>query len=199
MTQPQPETDQLLQRVAQGDSEARGPLLQRHRARLRQMIVLRLDRRLRARVDPSDVLQETLADAAGKLADYARERPLPFYPWLRRLAWEKLVQLHRWHVRTSKRSVRREEAGLPLPNGSAVQLADRVASHGSSASARLQRSERRQRVQAALERLSERYREAVVLRYLEHLLTRDIVATLDRPNPVSRRANSGLCSGYATS
>jgi RNA polymerase sigma-70 factor (ECF subfamily) len=173
-----PDTDQLLEYYRRGDSAAEGRLLQRHRDRLRQMIALRLDRRLRPRIDPSDVLQETLAEAARKLADYARDRPLPFYPWLRRLAWERLVQLHRWHVRTGKRSVRREEAGLPLPDESAVQLADRLASRGSSPSAPLHQAEMRARVQEALARLSERDREVLVLRYLEHLSTREIAAVL---------------------
>src|SRR5437868_11122394 len=94
----EPDTEQLLARLAQGDEEARGLLLQRHRARLRCMIDLRLDPRLRRRVDPSDVLQESLAEADRKLSDYARSRPLPFYPWLRELAWECMARLHRRHI-----------------------------------------------------------------------------------------------------
>src|SRR5262249_54030050 len=63
MTTPgEPDTEQLLERVAAGDPAARELLLDRHRRRLRRMIGLRLDRRLWARVDPSDVLQETLAE-----------------------------------------------------------------------------------------------------------------------------------------
>ena len=173
-----PDTEQLLQRYAQGDPTAEGQLLQRHRARLRQMIALRLDRRLRARVDPSDVLQEALTDAAHKLADYVRHRPLPFYPWLRQLAWERILQLHRRHVRAAKRSVLREQAALPLPEESAGQLAERLFARSSSPSARLHRAERRQRVEAALARLSARDREVLVLRYLEHLSTREIAVVL---------------------
>jgi RNA polymerase sigma-70 factor (ECF subfamily) len=143
------------------------------------MVALRLNRRLWARVDPSDVVQEALADAARKLAAYVRQRPLPFYPWLRQLALERLVQLNRWHVRTGKRSVGREEpAGLALPDESAAELADRLAGRGSSPSARLQRDELRGRVQTALERLGERDREVLVLRYLEHLSTREIADVL---------------------
>jgi RNA polymerase sigma-70 factor (ECF subfamily) len=175
---PSPDTEQLLERVAQGDSSARGPLLERHRSRLRQMITLRLDHRLRARIDPSDVLQEALADAAGKLSDYARRRPLPFYPWLRRLAWERLVQLHRRHIRAGKRSVRREEHNLALPDESAAELADRLAGRGSSPSAGLHRAELRGRLLAALAQLGERDREILVLRYLERLSTEELAAVV---------------------
>src|SRR5215468_951277 len=99
----EPDSEQLLQRVAAGELAAREPLLERHRQRLRQMIALRLDRRLWARIDPSDVLQETLAEAAQKLSDYVRRRPLPFYPWLHRLASERLLQVHRRHLQAQKR------------------------------------------------------------------------------------------------
>jgi RNA polymerase sigma-70 factor (ECF subfamily) len=173
------DTELLLQRVACGDDDARSTLLQRYRARLRRMIAVRLDRRLRARFDPSDVVQEALADADRKLSEYARLRPLPFYPWLRRLAWERLVQLHRRHMRAQRRSVRREEApGVPLPDESAVELANRLAGQGSSPSSRLRRTERLATVQAALARLSEADRELLVLRYLEDLSTREIAAVL---------------------
>jgi RNA polymerase sigma-70 factor (ECF subfamily) len=173
-----PDTEQLLARLAGGDDAVRGPLLERHRARLRQMIALRLDRRLRARIDPSDVLQEALADAAGKLSDYARRRPLPYYPWLRQLVWERLVQMNRRHVRAARRSVTREEHSLPLPDASAVELADRLAAHGSSPSAGLRHAELRDRLLAALAQLGERDREVLVLRYLERLSTAELAAVL---------------------
>ncbi len=178
MNQVEPDTQQLLDRAAQGDQAALGQLLQRHRPRLRNMIALRLDRRLQARLDPSDVLQETLAEAACRLAEYARLRPLPFYPWLRQLAWERLVQLHRRHVRAGKRSVCREQADLPLSEESVLRLADRLVSCGSSPSARLRRSEQHRCVQTILEQLAASDREILVLRYLEHLSTQELAAVL---------------------
>ena len=58
----------------------------RYRDRLRRLVAVRLDPRLAARADASDVVQEALADAARKLDGYLRDRPIPFYPWLRQLA-----------------------------------------------------------------------------------------------------------------
>ena len=174
------DTDELLRRVAAGDAHARSQLLARHRQRLRHMIEVRLDRRLRPRIDPSDIVQDALTEAAQKLSDYARRRPLPFYPWLRRLAWERLLQVHRRHVRAQRRSVRREDFGaLPLPEDSAGDLAERLAARGSSPSERLRHSEQRQRVQQALALLGAADREVLILRYLEDLSTAEIAAVLE--------------------
>jgi RNA polymerase sigma-70 factor (ECF subfamily) len=174
-----PDTEQLLDRAGQGDAWARNCLLERHRARLRALIALRMDRRLAARVDPSDVVQESLAEADGKLADYVRTRPLPFYLWLRALVLERLVDLHRRHVRAQKRSIRREEVQLPgLSDESLEQLAQRLVARGSHPSARLQREELRTQLAAALARLPERDREVLVLRHFEQLSIREIAAVL---------------------
>src|SRR5262249_20323830 len=105
MTAADPNTDQLLDRVAAGDRVARGRLLERHRQKLRMLIAMRLDSRLAARIDPSDVVQESLADADRRLPEYLDDRPMPFYLWLRELTLQRLVDMHRLHVRTQKRSV----------------------------------------------------------------------------------------------
>jgi RNA polymerase sigma-70 factor (ECF subfamily) len=175
----EPDTDQLLEKACQGDDPARQQLLARHRRRLQRMVATHLDRRLAARVDPSDVVQEALADAARKLDGYLRERPLPFYPWLRRLAWERLVKLHRRHLRAQSRRVDREEPGvLNLPDESAVQLANCLMDLRSGPGERLLREELRSRVRAALDRLPANDREVLVLRYLEQLRHNDIAAVL---------------------
>ena len=173
------DTEHLLERAAAGDAAARDQLLQRHRRRLRRMVAVRFDPRLAARVDPSDVVQEALADAAGKLSDYLRRRPLPFYPWLRRLAWERLVKLHRRHIRAHIRSVAREDVGLPaLPDESALELARRLIAPDTSPSHHLVQEELRDRVQAALAQLSAVDREVLVMRYLEQLANAEIGSAL---------------------
>ncbi len=178
-THHEPETEELIERASQGDARAGQLLLARHRKRLRQMVALRMDRRLAARVDPSDVVQDALMDAALKLADYLRTRPLPFYPWLRQLAFDRLVELNRLHVRAKKRSVSREEpAPLELPDDSAAELAGRLAAGGGGPSHALMREELRGRVQAALQRLPPRDREVLVLRHLEHLSVKECAAAL---------------------
>src|SRR6516162_9364212 len=172
------DTDELLQRAAAGDETARDALLGRHRRRLSRMVAVRFDARLAARVDPSDVVQETLAEAAASLDRYLRERPLPFYPWLRQLAQRRLIDLHRRHVQARRRSVTREVGPPGLPDHSALALADRLFARTSSPSAGPRRQERRDRVRAALAALPEPDREVLVLRILEALPTRETAAVL---------------------
>jgi RNA polymerase sigma-70 factor (ECF subfamily) len=169
MAAPPADTEELLRRCAAGEDGARERLLTRHEARLRQMVAVRLDRRLLARLDPSDIVQEVLLEAHQKLDDYMHKRPLPFYPWLRQIAWQRLVKLHEHH-HARKRGVEHEEARLPmLPDESALELVRRLAGPGSTPSEQAVREEVRRRVRSALVRLREKDREVLVLRYLEQL------------------------------
>ena len=167
---PNDDTDELLERTSWGDDQARNHLLERHRHRLRTMIAVRLDRRLQSRVDPSDVVQDVLQEAARNLDSYLKERPLPFVAWLREMAWKRLVDLRRRHIDAGRRSVLKEQHfDLGISDESAVALADLLVASGSSPSKNLLDQELRVRVAAALEDLPPLDREVLILRYLERL------------------------------
>jgi RNA polymerase sigma-70 factor (ECF subfamily) len=194
MAPPPPDTDELLRRSAAGEDDARQQLLARHRDRLHHMIGVRLDRRLLARLDPSDVVQEVLMEANDRLNDYLRDRPLPFYPWLRQMAWQRLVKIHQHH-HAQKRRVTQEELAVPeLPDESVAHLAERLAASGTSPSRHALREEARLRVREALGRLRERDREVLALRYLEQLSLAEIAAVLGTTEGVvkSRHARALL-------
>ena len=144
----EPDTEQLLAQAVAGSAEARDQLLAVYRSRLKRMVAIRMDPRLAARVDPSDVVQEALADAAQKWERYVRQRPIAFYPWLRRLAWERLMKSYRRHIVARRRSVVREERRMRLPDHSAVQLARRIAGSTTGPSAQLRRNELRDQVRS---------------------------------------------------
>jgi RNA polymerase sigma-70 factor, ECF subfamily len=151
------------------------------------MVALRLDPRLAARLDPSDVVQDTLAEADRRLDDYLRQPPIPFYPWLRQIACDRLGQEYRRHIRADKRSVTREESPPALPGGSALELADRLLDRGTGPSESLRREERRQRVRRALEALPEPEREVLALRYLEQMSAREVGAVLDLTEDAAKK------------
>ena len=178
MTQSAPDTEELLRRAC-ADPQARGALLDHHRQRLRRMVAVRLDPRLNARVDPSDVVQETLAEADRRLDDSLKDRPIPFYPWLRQIAADRIADEHRRHIIAARRSLRREEPPAPaLSSGSVLELADRLLDRGVGPSEAVRRDEVQNQVRAALDGLRERDREVLVLRHLEQLSIREIAAVL---------------------
>ena len=114
MATTRPDTDELAPARRRGQRDAREGLLARHRDRLRRMVAVRLDRRLAARVDPSDIVQEALADAARGLdrlpAATGRCRSTPGCASSPGSGWS---QLHRHHISAQQRSVEREEAVGP--------------------------------------------------------------------------------------
>ena len=172
--------EELVERARHGDDRAAEALFARHRERLRRMVAVRMDPRLAARLDPSDVVQETLVEGIRMLPDYLRRRPLPFYPWLRQLAWQRLMQLHREHVLRQKRSVTREEPrDMLLPDESVAELADRLAASGTSPSARLVKREMIARVQSAFGELASSDREILILRHLEQLSVDEAAEVLE--------------------
>ena len=117
--------------------------------------------------------------ACRKLPDYASDRPLPFFPWLRQIAWERLVELHRHHVRTQKRSVRREDIrDIHLSDDSVAKLAQRLISSDSGPLRTLLRHEARNRVREDMAKLEPRDREILMMRHLEQLQVNEIASLL---------------------
>jgi RNA polymerase sigma-70 factor (ECF subfamily) len=173
------DTDVLVQRVADGDETAVSELLDRHRQRLRRMVAIRLDDRVSARVDPSDVVQETLIHAVKRLPEYARNRPIPFYPWLRQQAWEQVVRIHRRHISYQNRSVKREQLQTECLSGESQSLlADRFAEIQTSASGAVMQHELKSKISTALGRLTSAHREILVLIFLERLTLTEAAAVL---------------------
>src|SRR5262249_55320164 len=99
----EPEIQALLARAAENDQHALSILFSRYRERLKRMIALRLNRRLQARVDASDILQDSFLEVARRLPDYVAAPRLPFFLWLRRLTGLKLIEVHRRHLGTRRR------------------------------------------------------------------------------------------------
>jgi RNA polymerase sigma-70 factor (ECF subfamily) len=175
----QNDTDRLVELAAAGRADAVDELLARHRQRLRRMIAVRLDARLGTRVDPSDVVQETLFAAHRKLAAYLRNPVVPFHAWLRQLAWDRLNELHRFHFR-ERRSVDREQRWTPamLSDESALSLVGGLTSGRSTPGEQAVRYELLRRVREALARLRETDREILIMRHLEELSVQEVATIL---------------------
>lgn len=171
---------ELLRRALAGDAAALEQLLCMYRDRLRRLIAMRMDPRVRVRVDPSDVVQDSLTKAAERIDQYPIDADMVFYAWLRQIACERLAAIHRAHLETQKRSVLREAPSPPrLPDDSIVQLASRFATSSSGPSTKASRKETQARVRAALEQLPDHYREVLVMRHLEQLSVEEMASVLN--------------------
>jgi RNA polymerase sigma-70 factor (ECF subfamily) len=166
-----PDEAELIRRAGQGDTQGLADLFTRYRSRLRHMVSLRLDPRVRGRVDPSDVIQEAYLDVCKGLAEYLRKPTLPFYLWLRYLTGQKLALAHRQHLGVQARDAGREVSlhHGALPEASSAALAARLAGKLTTPSQAAVKAELRLRLQEALNSLDALDREVLTLRHFEQL------------------------------
>ncbi|HVK08915.1 MAG TPA: sigma-70 family RNA polymerase sigma factor [Gemmataceae bacterium] len=171
---------ELVARARAGDSAARNELFARHRGRLRRMVELRLDRRLAGRVDPSDVIQDGLADAAAKLPGYLADPKVPLFLWLRLVVGERLLKAHRTHLGTRMRDAAVEVSLYrdALPAASSAALAAQLLGKFTSPTQAAVRAELMLRVQEAVNALDPLDREIIALRSFEELSRAEAAAAL---------------------
>jgi RNA polymerase sigma-70 factor, ECF subfamily len=169
-----------IEKLRGGDRQALARLFDEHRDRLRRMVELRIDARLRARLDPSDVLQEAFLDVAHDLDAYLADPKLPPLLWLRLHVGRRLTTLHRKHLGTKMR-----DAGLEIslyqgasPEASSAALASMLLGRHTSPTQAAQRAERLLRVQEALNSLDPIDREVLALRHFEQLSRAEVAQVL---------------------
>ena len=177
----------LLDRARLGDDDAVNGLLARHRAAIRRMIDLRMDRVVQRRVDASDIVQDVLLEANRRLGDYLANPTMPFRLWLRHMARDRLIDAHRRHRVAASRSVDREvsihEAGPG--DGIAPAAADAMVDRDLTPAAAATWQELQRRFAAAVDQLDEGDRQIVLLRHFEHLSTAEAAELLSLSKPAA--------------
>jgi RNA polymerase sigma-70 factor (ECF subfamily) len=161
------ETGDLLRRAGDGDPHAFVELFGRHRAALHRAVARRLGGMLRAKIDPSDVVQDIQIDAFGRLGDYLGRRPMPFRLWLFRSAIDRVSKLRR-HAVAARRDFGRERP-LSLLDSSSPSPARPVRSAGPTPSQQAAARDAASRLHAALGRLPEPDRALLNMRAFEGL------------------------------
>jgi RNA polymerase sigma-70 factor (ECF subfamily) len=173
-------SDELLRRAGAGDPHALAELFARYRGRLRRMVRLRMDRRLRGRVDPSDVLQEAQVEILRRVAEYAADPRLPPFLWLRLITGQRLSALHRRHLGAQRRDAGQEIAlhHGPMPRATSVSLAEMLLGRLTSPTQAAQRAEVRVLLQEALNGMDPLDREVLTLRHFEELTNAEVARVL---------------------
>ena len=172
--------DELLRRATGGDPGALAELFARYRDRLRCMVRLRMNRRLRGRVDPSDILQEAQLEILRRAAEYATDPRLPPFLWLRLITGQRLIALHRRHLGAQRRNAGQEITlhHGPIPQATSVSLAEMLLGRLTSPTQAAHRAEVRLLLQEAINSMDPLDREVLTLRHFEELSNAEVAQVL---------------------
>lgn len=175
--------EQLLESARRGNIDPLGQLLRSYQNYLTILASSQLDRRVRRRVSPSDLVQETLLAAHRDFPQFRGRSEPEFLAWLRQVFLSCLRHSIDEHVRAKKRDIRCEvsiDQSLDRLDRSAECLAHQLADPGPSPSATVRRRERAVELADQLAQLKPEYRDVIVLRNLQGLKFDEIAARLDR-------------------
>ncbi len=170
MTISQDQLDELIAEAKAGSEEALAELFGHYKQHLRRIIAFRLDDRLKGRIDPSDVLQEAYIDLAKRLPEFSEKNGMSLFVWLRLVAHERLLGIHRQHLKIQKRDARKEIRMQQNATGvSSVFLAAHLLGRQTSVVAGAIRAEQKAQLEVVLESMDELDREVIALRIFEGL------------------------------
>lgn len=180
-------TEELLAQARAGDDGAVDQLIERHRGALRHLVRMRLDKKIQRRVDVSDIVQEVLIEANRRLETYLQNPAMPFHLWVRHIARDRIIDAHRRHRSSAKRSVDREQA-MVVPGGmnrSSIMLAGRLIDKGKSPVTETMEKELARHVEQAITELDELDAEVIVMRHYEQLTNQEIAQALELTEPAA--------------
>ncbi|MCA9152636.1 MAG: sigma-70 family RNA polymerase sigma factor [Planctomycetales bacterium] len=175
--------ERTLAAAKAGQTEAIEALLRLYCRHLRILAETQLDGRLKARVSPSDVVQETLFEAHHDIGQFRGSSEPEFLAWLRRILANNLARAFERHILAEKRDVHREvsidDIGAKLDR-SAARFHEFLVDQQATPSAVVDQGEQMLAVTCAMDALPEDYRAVIVMRHLEGLSFAEVAARLGR-------------------
>lgn len=162
------------------DSEIHSPEhLWKYHSYLKMLARMQLRRAYQAKVDQSDLVQQTLMQAVQALDQFRGESEGELRAWLRQILARNLCHLDR-DMHRDKRDVRRERSMEDRLAQSSLRLEGWLVADGPTPSQNVSAGERVLRLASALEKLPDAQRDAVRLHYLEGLKLSEIATRLDK-------------------
>ena len=183
MTDPQPSDDAIssdqevtvdpamLERLRTDGEQALADAFAVNRERFWYLVSFRMDRRIAARVDADDVLQESYVAATKRLQHYLKQPDFSLFVWLRMIVLQTLIDVHRRHLGAEMRSAGREISlgGPRFPQSTSVSLAGQLMGDQTSPSGAAQRDEASQALTEAIAKMSDLDQETIAMRHFEGL------------------------------
>lgn len=179
----EPCVERLLAQARGGEAESLGRLLQLYRNYLTILATTQLDRRLRRRMNPSDLVQEAMMAAHCDFGKFRGCSERELLAWLRQILINCLHHAIETHVKAKMRDVRREisvEQVSAALDRSVVNFAQMLADRGPSPSAPLRQRERAVALADQLAKLRPEYRDVIVFRNLQGLPFEEVADRMDR-------------------
>jgi RNA polymerase sigma-70 factor (ECF subfamily) len=161
------------------ESEFDKPWPDRFRSYLRLLARMQLDQQLRSKLDPSDIVQQTLLQAHRAMAEFRGKSDAEMAAWLRQILARNLSHAVRDFGR-DKRNVNRERSLQAAVDASSARLEAWLAAEQSSPSQQAQHNEQVLALCHALEQLPDGQREAVQLHYWQGCTLNEIAERLNR-------------------
>jgi len=182
----QADPERLLGQARRGEDQALGELLEFYRPYLSLLARLKSDRQLQAKLDHSDLVQDTCLAAHRDFAQFLGTTEPEFTAWLREIMAHTAANLIRDH-RRQRRDVRIERQLYNLLNQSSQMVERALAAPDSSPSHSAMRRERAVLLANVLSELPADYREVLVLRELEGKSLAEVAERMGRsPNAVQK-------------
>lgn len=179
MDQSDPQND-LLRRVKQGDQQALAEMFSTHRDRLWRIINFRLDSRLLGRVDADDVLQEAYLAASQRIEHFVDDNAQSFFIWLRLIANQTLIDVHRRHLGAKMRDANRDMSiHAHYAQATSMSIASQLLGNFTSPSQVAMRDEVANQLDQAIESMAPIDREVLALRHFEELSNSEVAEVLD--------------------
>ena len=181
-------TSHLLANVLSGGADQLGRLLELYRNYLNMLADSQLDQKLRARVSPSDVVQETMLEAHRDFQQFRGRSQAEFAAWLRQILVNNLARMIERHVLTRKRDVRRQVSIDQVKESveRSTVLANVLAGREETPSVHLERHERAVVLANLMQQLPDHYRQVLVLRNLQGLSFQEVALQLERTEPATK-------------
>jgi RNA polymerase sigma-70 factor (ECF subfamily) len=178
-----PNVPSLITSARRGHGGSVGALLQIYRNYLLVLASTQIERRIRPRVSPSDIVQETMLRAHKNFGQFRGTTERELVAWLRQILVNSLAKFVEQHVLAARRDVRREVSierlGAALEQ-STIQLAALLPAAGKSPSMAAQQREEAVVLADRLSQLPDDYREVLVLRNLQALPFEEVAQQMDR-------------------
>jgi RNA polymerase sigma-70 factor (ECF subfamily) len=170
---------QLIARAKQGDPQAAADLLESYRNYLRLLARLHINRQLQAKMDPSDLVQETCLEASCHFTSFRGTSEPELLAWLRGIMAHRGAKFVRSYVATQRRSVRLEQQFEADLDHSAQAVARLVAPVSTPSRAAVRR-EQAVILADKLAELPDDYRQAIILHHLEGHTIADVARQMNR-------------------